>query len=113
MGRELLTWVTNTRRGSWLTCPCATDVSLCSGPPLVRRRSLNLISWGKKKGGGGVDLSLLERLLTFIYLKTPDVGTRVNKGGRLVSGEVRKMEGSEGSAGSLYRSPRGCTFRRL
>jgi len=53
MGRALLTWVTNTRRGSLLTFPSATDVSLCSGAPLVRRRSLNLISGGKNKRGGG------------------------------------------------------------
>ena len=53
MGRELLPWVTNTKRGSLLTFPCATDVLLCLGAPLVHRRSLNLISRGQKNGGGG------------------------------------------------------------
>ena len=34
----------------------------------------------------------------FVYLKTPDVGTQgQNEGGRLVGGEVRVREGSEGS----------------
>jgi len=53
MGRELLTWFTNTRRGCLLTFLCAADVSLCLGAPLARRQSLNLISGGKKKGGVG------------------------------------------------------------
>jgi len=52
MARELLTWVTNTSRGSLLTFPSATDVSRCSGVPLVRQLSLNLISGGKEMGGG-------------------------------------------------------------
>jgi hypothetical protein len=57
-GRELLTLVTNTRRGGLLTFPSATDVSLCPGAPFVRRRSMNLISRAKKKGGGLNDTHL-------------------------------------------------------
>jgi len=55
----------------------------------------------------------------FVYLKTPDVGTHCqNAGGRLVGGEVRVSEGSEGSLSRFHRlyispavSPRGRTSR--
>ena len=99
MGRDLLTWVPNTRTGSLHTFPSAMGISLYSGVLLVRQQSLNLISGGKKRG----ERRLIPSWIAFDVRISEDTrcwARGVNKGTRLVSGEVREMVGSEWS---LYR----------
>jgi len=96
MGRELLTWVPNTRTGSRLTFPSAICISLYSEVPFVRQQSLNLISGGKKMG----ERRLIPSWTAFdvrISENTRCWARGVNNGAHLVSGEVREMVGSEWS----------------